>query len=306
MGMVIMGLGGLLSAPPAFGYREIEVTDGGAIAGKVTLKGPVPSARIFPLVLYPFGPFCKKISDGEGNVRLQEFTVGPEDGLRDAIIVVRQITQGKPFPPKKAEFVSVDCMFHPGDVPDDEQFSIRPDGKLRHEHPVVTVLQNDQQITFTNRDPIIHNAQVFQSEKGNIILNIPLAPASDTPRQMEGILHFEPGKKIAQLICGMHEFMQNWGIVVDNPYYARTQKDGHYAIDTLPPGTYTVSAWHPHLKPIMQKVTVPSNGTIELNFEFDSTTVERPIYESQHEFRIGPATPHDHKLKDSDQRIIME
>ena len=289
---VIATAGWLAAGGPVSGYEEVEVRDGGAITGRVTLDGPLPEPRAFPLVLYPFGPFCKKISDGRGNVLLKEFVVGPDQGLQDAIVVVQNVQRGKPFIRIKNDFVAVDCMFHPADVPDSEQFIINEAGKLTHAHPVVAVLENHQPISVVNKDPIIHNGQVFQSERGNIVLNFPL-PVSDEPRG--GPIHFEPGKRIAQMICGMHEFMQSWGFMVENPYYAKTKRDGRFAIEGLPPGTYRVLAWHPHLKPIEHVVTVQAKGAASVEFQFDARKVVRPHYESQKQFRIGPeALPHEH------------
>jgi len=291
-GVVLLGWIGASEAFAASSYKEIAVTDGGTVSGKVTLKGPVPEPRLFPVVLYPFGTFCKKISDGHGIIRLEEFIVSSDGGMQDAIVAVQQIDQGKPFPPITAEFVAVDCMFHPADVPDSELFRVNPQKHLRHAHPLVTVLENHEPISVVNKDPIIHNGQVFQSEKGNIILNFPL-PVSSEPRG--GILNFGPGKRISEMICGMHEFMQSWGFVVDNPYYAKSGRDGKFAIDQLPPGTYKLIAWHPHLKPIVREVTVPANGHASVDFEFDAAQVIRPHYETQEKFRIGPeAHPHEH------------
>lgn len=273
-------------------YEEKPVHDGGMLSGRVMMNGPVPEPRVFPLVLYPFGPFCKRISDGNGNVLLHEFTVGPEHGLQDAVVAVEQVKEGKPFPPIKNAYIAVDCMFHPADVPQSEQFMVTEKGRLVHAHPTVAVLQNHQPITVVNKDPIIHNGQIFQSEKGNIVLNFPL-PVSSQPRG--GILNFKPGMRIAQMICGMHEFMQSWGFMVDNPYYARTKRDGLFSIDMLPPGTYKVVAWHPHFTPIEQTITIRPGETTTVDFTFDSKTVVRPSYESQEKFRIGPeALPHEH------------
>lgn len=300
---VALILGILLSLSPfARAYEEIDVQEGGTLQGRITLQGPVPPPRIFPLVLYPFGPFCKKISDGEGNVRLKEFVVSDEGGLSNAVVAVEAVPRGKRFEPIRSAFVAVDCMFHPAEVSDDEQYAVK-EGKLHHEHPLVTVLENHRPISMINKDPVIHNIQVFQNEKGNIILNTPL-PVSTEPRG--GILHFAPGKRVSQMICGMHEFMQSWGFVVDNPYYAKTKKDGGFSIDRLPPGTYKVIAWHPHFNIIEKEVTVPANGAVTLDFEFDARKVERPIYEMQKDRRISPATPHNHLLQESDDQIIME
>jgi len=292
-----------LACTSSHAYEEISVVNGGSITGKVTLKGAVPVPRVFPLVLYPFGPFCKKISDGQGNVRLIEFSVDSSAGLKDAVVAVQRVEKGKPFAPLKADFVAIDCMFHPADVPDSEQYVSGASGQLHHEHPLVTVVEDKQRVSMLNKDPVFHNAQFFQNEKGNIILNFPL-PVSTEPRG--GLLRFEHGRRVVQLICGMHEFMQSWGFRVDNPYYAKTKSGGEFLIDRLPPGTYQVMAWHPHLKILEKEVTVPANGKVTLDFEFDSGEVQRPIYESQRDFRIGTATPHDHMLMPNDDRILME
>jgi hypothetical protein len=293
-GVIFLGMAGLSEISAASNYEEITVNNGGSITGKVTLKGPIPEPRVFPVVQYPFGVFCKKISDGHGMIRLEEFIVSPEGGMQDTIVAVQQVRKGKPFPHVKAELVTVDCMFHPADVPVNEQFTVNEAGKLRHAHPLVEVMENHQPISVVNKDPIIHNGQVFQNEKGNIILNFPL-PVSSEPRG--GVLNFQRGKRIAQMICGMHEFMQSWGFVVDNPYYAKTKRDGGFTIDRLPPGTYNVVAWHPHLKPVEQEVTVPENGSVAINFEFDSSRVVRPEYERQEKFRIGPEAHPEHHLE---------
>jgi len=287
----------------AWAYVEVDVSRGGSITGRITLEGPIPAPRIFSVALYPFGSFCKKISDGKGHVHLKDFVVGPKNGLWDTVIAVQGVKEGKPFPLIQTDFVATDCMFHPADVAAREQFFVDDQGRMHHEHPNVAILENHQPISVVNLDPIVHNIQVFQNERGNIILNTPL-PVSEKPRG--GGLHFDRGKRISQMICGMHEFMQSWGFVVDNPYYAMTAKDGSYAIDQLLPGTYKVSIWHPHYKVYEREVTVPENGTVVLDFAFQSKVIKRPLYESQTRFRMDPATPENHKLHEGEERFIID
>lgn len=285
-------------------YQETEFAQGGTIHGRAVLKGPKPPLRLFPLVLYPFSLFCTMISDGKGNVILQEFVIGSEGGLQDAVVAVLDVPSGKPFPPIRPQLVAENCMFHPTDIPHSEHTFVGSEGRVHHEHPLVRVIQNHQPISVVNLDPIIHNGQVFQNERGNIVLNFPL-PISDEPRG--GIINVAAGKRLTQMICGMHEFMQSWGFVVDNPYHALTKKGGIFTIDRLPPGTYRVVAWHPHLKPIEKEITVPANGEVELNFEFDAETVKRPEYEVQEKFRMGPeGRPGVNLIIDEDQLFIQE
>jgi hypothetical protein len=246
-------------------YRTISVVDGGTLTGQVTMKGEPPSPRLFPAALYPFGPFCTKntaILDEKGHFRLPEFRVGTGGGLKDVIVVIEGITSGKPFKPVVADVVSKDCEFF----------------------PFVNIVQYHGALRIKNDDPLIHNSQLYQSEKGNVILNVPMPPNSDETYTIA----FEKGKRVYQMICGMHEYMQTWGFAVDNPYYARVDDQGRFTIDKIPPGRYHVIAWHPHIQMIEREMMVPANGDINLNFEFDAGKVELPQYERQEKFRVGP------------------
>ncbi len=303
LGIIFMTLFSLWGTSEILAYEEIDVSNGGSISGTITIEGQIPKPRVFTLAQFPFGPFCKKISDGEGNVRLKEYIVHKKNnGLWEAVVSIKSIDKGKPYRPTIADFVAVDCMFHPADVADDEQFVLGDDGKLRHQHPNVAILHNNQRLNMINRDPVVHNIQVYQNEKGNIILNSPL-PISDQPRG--GVLNFKRGRRISQMICGMHEFMQSWGFVVRNPYYAKTEKDGSYKIDGIPPGTYEVSIWHPHSKIYNKTVTVKANKESRMDFVFNASLIKRPLYESQEQTRLDTATPKDHILQEGDERILI-
>jgi hypothetical protein len=76
---VTVGLAWGSAAQP---YEAGEVTNGGTLTGNVTLRGPTPEPRAIPMVIYPFGDFCKKISNGEGVVLLREFNVDGAGGFR--------------------------------------------------------------------------------------------------------------------------------------------------------------------------------------------------------------------------------
>ena len=80
-GLVLLGLIWLSGVSIASQYEEITVNDGGTITGRVKLSGAIPPPRIFPLAFYPFGPYCgknKSITDGKGNVVINDVSAGPD------------------------------------------------------------------------------------------------------------------------------------------------------------------------------------------------------------------------------------
>lgn len=262
LGVMGLGMGMPVSASA---YEAVQVAKGGTISGKITLKGEVPDPRVFPLALYPFGPFCGKnerIADGKGNILLRDVEVGSERGLKDVVVILEDIERGKPFKPIVAEVVSRGCEFL----------------------PFVSVVQDGGSFVMRNEDPVIHNSQVYQAGKGNVILNVPVPVKSVKTHP----LHFEPTRRIYQMICGMHEFMHTWGFAVENPYYFVTDLDGRFELRDIPPGTYELLAWHPRMKTLEREVTVGPEGTVTVNLEYDSSKVERAFYETQKRFRISP------------------
>ncbi len=263
----------------AFAYEEVVVRGGGSIRGVATLNGTLPPARAFTLEGSPFSEFCAKISDGKGTVLLDEYVVGENGVFQDVVVAVRNVKAGKPFPHITAKLTATDCMFHPAEVSHEEMHEQDKGGRTRHVHPLVTVFENHHPVSIVNEDPIIHNGQVFQKENGHIVLNFPLPAKSSKPQG--GVMHFGRGAMVGQILCGIHAFMQTFGLVVDNPYYAKTKRDGRFVISDLLPGTYEVLAWHPHFKPQVSRVTVSANKETVFNVAFDSTEVKGRVFESE-------------------------
>jgi len=68
--------------------------------------------------------------------------------------------------------------------------------------------------------------------------------------------------------CDVHGWMHAYVGVMDNPYYAVTDKDGKFDLKTLPPGTYTIEAWHEKAGTQTQQVTIGPNETKDISFTF--------------------------------------
>ena len=54
-------------------------------------------------------------------------------------------------------------------------------------------------------------------------------------------------------------------LVFSHPFFTLTDSDGRYRLDNIPPGTYTVVAWHEGDSSDPASVTVQSGATAELD-----------------------------------------
>jgi len=246
---------------PGWAYQEIEVKNGGTIQGKATLIGKMPFPRIYHLILFPNIDMCAEVdTDDEMNRVLDDFKVSPDGGLKDVVVTIQQVDAGKPFNKDPVDIVAENCKF----LPD------------------VSIIRQGETFKVDNLDAVMHNSQVYQKERGKILLNIPI-PAEEVS---DGKIMFKKKYKIMQMICGMHEFMQTWGYRVQNPYYSQTKIDGNFKIDNIPPGEYKLTAWHYLMKRQTQKIKISAGETIDLRFVFNADKVVRPFYETMKSGRI--------------------
>ncbi|MFQ5673385.1 MAG: collagen binding domain-containing protein [Nitrospinales bacterium] len=272
-----------LLAAPAWSYQEIEVKNGGTIQGRAVLSGDLPEDRMFHLILFPNLDLCAEIDVDENlNRVLHDFKTGDNQGLKDVVISLDHVEAGKPFNDNPIHILSKNCKFFPD----------------------VSILRQGAAFTVDNKDSVMHNSQVYQSERGKIILNIPIPPEEVS----HGIVHFQKKYKIMQMICGMHEFMQTWGYRVQNPYNFLTSEDGKYKIDNIPPGDYVITAWHYLMKPRKQKVHVDENSVITVDFDFGGHEVVRALYETLKSGRISEeaAVPGTHRGEEMRRHIEDE
>ena len=246
---------------PGWAYQEIEVKNGGTIQGKATLIGKMPFPRIYHLILFPNIDMCAEVdTDDEMNRVLDDFKVSADGGLKDVVVTIQHVDAGKPFNKEPINIVAENCKF----LPD------------------VSIIRQGETFKVDNLDAVMHNSQVYQKERGKILLNIPI-PAEEVS---DGKITFKKHYKIMQMICGMHEFMQTWGYRVQNPYYSQTKIDGNFKIDNVPPGEYKLTAWHYLMKKQTQKIKIASGETVDLSFVFNADKVVRPFYETMKSGRI--------------------
>jgi hypothetical protein len=92
---------------------------------------------------------------------------------------------------------------------------------------------------------------------------------------MQGIKNrntFNEPEIMVRVKCDIHGWMSAYVGVVPHPYFAVTAAGGRFELKNVPPGTYTVEAWHERLGTQTQDVTLGDKGSKELSFTFKAQT----------------------------------
>jgi plastocyanin len=128
-------------------------------------------------------------------------------------------------------------------------------------HPRVLGVQMGQPIEIRNSDAVLHNIKAVP--KKNRGFNI-----SQPTKGMKTTRTFPAAEAAIPFECNVHGWMHAKVFVSDNPYFAVSDDKGAFSIKGLPPGTYTLEAWHEKLGTKTATVTVPASGNATATFTF--------------------------------------
>jgi hypothetical protein len=132
--------------------------------------------------------------------------------------------------------------------------------------PHVLVVRAGAELDILNPDPVLHNVHAFElmGTAQRTMFNFgqpPEEPVITTP------VRPRRAREI-RVECDAHDFMLGWIFAADTPYSVLVDGDGGFTIDGIPPGTYTVRAWHPYLGMLEQEVTLAPDATREIVFTY--------------------------------------
>jgi plastocyanin len=109
-------------------------------------------------------------------------------------------------------------------------------------------------VQFHNSDPTAHNVFSPDYEKYNL---------GTWPTGQSKDYTFAKCAKfpcVYTQLCRVHPEMEGFVVVLQNAYFAVSDRTGHYEIANVPPGQYTLGVWHPKLKGQTKSVTVDAKG----------------------------------------------
>ena len=235
--IVLLGVSlvALFGSRPAVGqdsYREGTVADGATIVGEASYGGSPPA---------PFVIWVKKNADIFGEKLPDErITVSRAGKVRNVVVTLEGVKEGKRWPDHRPQLLNKGGLFVPH----------------------VQVTRTGAQLEVINQDPVLHNSHAYLD--GRTLFNL-AQPNKDQvirkPLRRAGVV---------ELMCDSHDWMNGWIVVSDHPYVAVTGEDGAYAVTDVPPGTYTLTAWHEKLGRQQLQVTVKAKEQKKVNLTFSA------------------------------------
>jgi plastocyanin len=226
-------------AAPAAGApagKSVDAATAGEVTGSVKLDGAAPKMKAINMAAEPA---CAKARTSPATS--EEVVTGDGGTLANVVIYVKSGLDGYSFP--------------------------APSGAVKIEqqgcqyHPHVIALQVGQNVDVVNSDQTTHN--IHPIPKDNREWNESQPPGA-APIEKS----FTREEIAIPVKCNVHPWMKAYMAVLPNPYYQVTDKDGKFDLKNLPPGTYTLTAWHELYGTSDQTVTIGPKESKAVTFTF--------------------------------------
>jgi plastocyanin len=127
--------------------------------------------------------------------------------------------------------------------------------------PHVLVVPVGSTVSFPNHDPFNHNVFSLSEEK-------PFDLGLYGRDEVRSVRFERPG--VVRVYCNVHAQMSALVLVRDTPWYAQPASDGSFTLGPVPPGSYTLHAWHERAPELTRPLEVPSDGVEQLAVELDA------------------------------------
>ena len=211
--------------------KPVDAATAGSITGMIILDGAPPAPKTINMAGVP--P-CAKQHPSDNRATSEDVVPGDGGTLQNVVVYLKGDFGAYSFdvPQTPATLDQGGCQFHPH----------------------VVALMVDQPLDVISSDPTGHNVNAMA--KINAAWNHTLAPKSQAYRQS-----FAHAEVAIPVKCNIHPWMKAYIAVLDSPYFAVTGKDGTFALRNVPPGAYTLTAWHEAYGSTEQNITVAPHET---------------------------------------------
>jgi len=210
--------------------------DAATITGTVKLAAAAP---VMPTLQMSADPYCAS-QHASAPAKDEEVVAGPGGELENVFVYIKQINGNFPASSTPVVIDQHGCQYHPH----------------------VLALQVGQPLQIKNSDNTLHNIHALpvinpQFNEGQPVQGMVSTKKFDKPE-------ITPFK----VKCDVHGWMKAWMAVMPHPFYSVSQANGTYTISNLPPGSYTLVAWHEKYGAKEQQITVAAKESKAVNFAF--------------------------------------
>lgn len=221
-----------LPAPP------VDPATAATITGTVTFAGTPPAPRPIDMSA---SAACVKANPTP--VMASDVVTGVNGALANAVVYVKAGLGRYRYPAPQTPVVldQKNCMYTPH----------------------VLAVMVDQPFSVANGDPTMHNVHVMARHNRQWSSSQPVASA---PLKST----FERPEFAIPVLCNIHPWMRAYVFAFDQPYFAVTGAGGAFTIKNLPPGTYTIEAWHEPRQTLDQTITLAPKESKSISFTFRS------------------------------------
>jgi len=222
-------------AAKAGGPSPINAT--ASLKGTVKFEGKVPPPKPISMAA---DPSCAR--QHPSPVMAQPVVTDSKGDLQDVVVFVAEGLGDRTFevPTQPAVVEQKGCMYLPH----------------------VLAVRANQPLHLVNDDSTSHN--IHPTPANNREWNKAEPPGSSVDEA------FAREEIAIPVKCNVHPWMHGYIAVFKHPFFAVTGKDGSFDLSGLPPGTYTIKAWHETLGTSTQTITLGANESKQINFVFKS------------------------------------
>jgi plastocyanin len=238
--------GGSQPPPPAPvpAGKTVDAATAGSIGGRVSFAGPAPLRATLKV---DADPAC--VTHAGPNPQSDATLVGADGSLQNAFVWIKEGLDPAYSFAVPAEPVLLDqkgCVYTPR----------------------VIGIRTGQALEVVNNDATLHNVHALPRINQEFNFGQPIQGRRDRKT-------FTAPEVMVRFMCNVHNWMAAYVGVVAHPFHAVTDASGAFELKGVPPGTYTVEAWHEKLGTRTASVTVGASQAQKSDFTFTPTETEK-------------------------------